>query len=80
MQSSGHFHIVVDTGDTFWPEGTTMPNDPTHIHYGDGQTDANLILSPGQHTLLLQMCNSDHQSYGEAFASYVTITVLEPSS
>ena len=69
---------MVDTGDTFWPEGTTMPNDYTHIHYGDGQTDALLALSPGEHTLLLQMCNSAHQSYGEAFASRVTITVHEP--
>jgi hypothetical protein len=75
LKFSGHFQIVVDTADPFWPEGLTMPYDDTHIHYGEGQIDVQLALEPGPHVLLLQMCNNLHQSYGEAFANKIQITV-----
>lgn len=70
---SGHHHIIVDADPI--PKGTLVPADAQHWHYGKGQTDAQLTLAPGQHTLQLQLANGVHLSYGEQLSSKVTITV-----
>ena len=70
---SGHHHIIVDADPI--PKGTLVPADDQHWHYGKGQTDAQLTLEPGQHTLQLQLANGVHLSYGEQMSEKITITV-----
>lgn len=70
---SGHHHIIVDAEPI--PKGTLVPADAQHWHYGKGQTDAQLTLAPGQHTLQLQLANGVHLSYGEQMSQKITITV-----
>ena len=70
---SGHHHIIVDADPI--PKGTLVPADAQHWHYGKGQTDAQLTLAPGQHTLQLQLANGVHLSYGEQMSQKITITV-----
>ena len=70
---SGHHHLIVDADPI--PKGTVVPADEQHWHYGKGQTDAQLTLAPGQHTLQLQLANGVHLSYGEQMSSKITITV-----
>ena len=57
--------------------GETIPANETHIHYGKGQTEATIELSPGKHTLTLQFANGIHQSYGEAWSKTITVNVKD---
>lgn len=69
----GHHHIIVDG--SFSPKGIVVPADTTHIHFGQGQTNTELPLSPGTHTLTLQFADGFHRSYGEQMSSQISITV-----
>ncbi len=55
---TGHAHLLIDTAlaDMTKP----IPSDERHIHYGDGQTEAMLNLTPGPHTLQLIMGDGGH--------------------
>jgi hypothetical protein len=55
---AGHFHIMVDT-DCIAP-GQVIPKDDKHLHYGMAQTEAELTLSAGEHTLCLQAGDGAH--------------------
>ena len=74
-EGTGHHHIIID--DSGLDAGATVPADETHIHYGKGQTETELVLSPGQHTLTLQFANGMHQSYGPQMSTTITVTVQE---
>jgi hypothetical protein len=54
---AGHHHLLIDTE---MPAnlGLPLPNDEQHRHFGGGQTEVDLTLSPGRHTL--QMVLGDH--------------------
>jgi nucleoid-associated protein YgaU len=54
---AGHHHLLVDTG---MPDNLALPipNDEQHRHFGGGQTEVELTLAPGRHTL--QMLLGDH--------------------
>ena len=74
-KGKGHHHIIIDGG--FMKTGETIPADANHIHYGKGQTEATIELSPGTHTLTLQFANGLHQSYGEAWSKTITVNVKD---
>jgi len=74
-EGTGHHHLIVDSADI--PKGTPIPMDAQHIHYGKGQTTADVELAPGEHTLTLQFADGMHVSYGPQWSSKVTITVTE---
>ncbi|MBK6812743.1 MAG: DUF4399 domain-containing protein [Sandaracinaceae bacterium] len=69
----GHHHIIVD-GDPV-PRGTAVPADAQHIHYGLGQTEADLQLEPGPHTLRLQFADGAHRSYGSQVHTLIHVNV-----
>jgi hypothetical protein len=70
---SGHHHILIDTEPT--PTGMVVPADDTHLHFGQAQTEAELTLTPGDHTLTLQFADGIHRSYGPALSSTIKLTV-----
>lgn len=70
---TGHHHLIVDGGPI--AEGTTVPKDAQHIHYGKGQTEAEVELTPGPHTLTLQVADGNHVSYGERVSATIHVTV-----
>ena len=72
-KTTGHHHIVVDGAPV--PLGQVVPADATHIHFGKAQTEATLELSPGPHTLTLQLADGAHRSYGVALSATIKITV-----
>lgn len=74
VAGSGHFHILVDAGDSI-ASGQTIVKDSTHLHYGKGQTSTELTLSPGKHTLALEFADGLHRSYGSQMSSTVSVTV-----
>lgn len=70
---TGHFHVIVDEGPT--AEGTVVAMDAKHIHYGKGETEADLTLAPGLHKITLQFADGAHRSYGPNMAQTITIRV-----
>jgi hypothetical protein len=57
-ENSGHHHLLIDT--ELPPLDKPIPNDFNHLHFGNGQTEAEITLKPGQHTLQLLMGDKDH--------------------
>jgi len=51
-----------------------VPTDENNIHFGKGQTEADIEMEAGEHTLTMQFADGLHQSYGEQMS--VTITVI----
>ncbi len=73
VPGTGHFHILIDEGPM--PKGVVIPKDARHLHFGKGQTEAVVELTPGKHRLTLQFADGLHRSYGKAWAQTITITV-----
>lgn len=75
MENTGHHHLLVDVAEL--PDLTTaLPATDQIIHYGGGQTEASLTLTPGEHTLQLILGDFAHQPhdppvYSEKIKIYV---------
>ena len=74
VEGSGHYHIFVDAEDSL-ASGTMIPKDSTHLHYGKGQTEATIPLTPGKHKLTLQFADGLHRSYGSQMATTINVNV-----
>jgi hypothetical protein len=66
--------------DTDLPKGENaqapLPADEHHMHFGKGQTETQLTLAPGKHTLQLVIGDGNHVPHDPALASEkITITV-----
>lgn len=70
---SGHHHLLVDAAPI--DAGQVVPKDSTHLHFGKAQTQAEVPLSAGKHTLSLQFADGLHRSYGSKLASTITVNV-----
>lgn len=73
--AAGHFHILVDKD---WvPAGEVIPLETEgYLHFGKAQTQAELTLEPGEHTLRLQVANGAHQALeGDEYRAEITVTV-----
>ena len=70
---TGHHHLIID-GEVI-KAGEPVPADEKHLHFGKGQTETEITLSPGKHTLTLQFGNGAHQSYGPGMSKTITVTV-----
>ena len=60
---SGHHHLMIDGPDSL-EKGTVVKKDSVNIHFGKGQTEYDLKLTPGKHKLTLQLADGIHRSYG----------------
>lgn len=72
-ENTGHFHLIIDSPPV--AEGEVVPADENHIHFGKGQTSANVDLAPGAHTVILQFADGAHRSYGPDLISTLHVTV-----
>ena len=68
----GHHHVGVDT--TCLPAGTVIPQAAPWIHHGGAQTEMDMQLPPGKHTLTLQIGDDKHTTI-EGLCSTITVTV-----
>jgi hypothetical protein len=73
-KNEGHHHIIID-GSSIAEGEVVPPNDATHMHFGKAQTEAEVTLAPGAHTLTLQLADGTHKSYGPKASTTVKITV-----
>jgi len=58
-ENTGHHHLFVDVK-VLPAAGQPIPKDEQHIHFGGGQTETTLKLTPGTHTLQLELGDSNH--------------------
>jgi hypothetical protein len=72
--NTGHHHLIVDS--ELPPDNLPIPNDDKHRHFGAGQTEVDLMLTPGQHTLQLVLGDALHIPHQPPVRSEkITITV-----
>ena len=70
---TGHHHILLNR--SFMKYGEIIPMDKQHLHYGKGDTVAEINLPSGSHKLTLQFANGMHMSYGQQFSNTINIYV-----
>ena len=74
--NTGHHHLLIDTKLTDEQMKEPIPADDTHKHFGGGQTEAVVTLSPGTHTLQLVLADWSHIPHSPPVMSEpITITV-----
>ena len=75
MDNTGHHHLLIDV-DNLPPSGVPIPADDNHVHFGAGQTETTVELSPGEHTLQLLVGDHLHRPAETPVVSQrITITV-----
>lgn len=73
-EGAGHFHVMVDVGCV--ERGETIPGDTEgYHHFGKAQTEAELELEPGEHTLCLQVGDGAHTALD--LTHEIAVTVVE---
>jgi hypothetical protein len=77
FENTGHHHLLIDT-DAPADLGQPLPATPNIMHFGKGQTETELTLPPGKHTLQLLFADASHIPHQPAVISKkITITVSE---
>lgn len=72
---TGHHHILVNV-EELPAMDVPLPANENIIHFGGGQTEAELTLSPGKHTLQLLLGNHVHIPHSQPVISEkITINV-----
>jgi len=56
--NTGHHHLLIDVDTP--PLDQPLPSDLNHVHFGNGQTEKKITLSPGEHTLQLVLADERH--------------------
>lgn len=74
-RNTGHHHLLIDT--ELPPLGQPIPSDFNHLHFGGGQSEAEILLSPGRHTLQLLFADHDHVPHDPPVMSEkITVEVM----
>ena len=73
--NTGHHHLLIDL-DTAPAMDSAIAADEQHRHFGGGQTETQLTLSPGQHTLQLLLGDKNHIPHdAPVLSEKITVTV-----
>jgi hypothetical protein len=70
---TGHHHLLINAEPV--KSGEPVPFDDKHLHFGKGQTEAEVKLPPGNYVLSMQFANGAHQSYGAPMSKSIKVTV-----
>lgn len=74
-EGTGHHHLLIDTED-LPPADMPIPADASHVHFGGGQTETVIKLTPGTHTLQLNLADALHMQFDPPIVSKkITVTV-----
>lgn len=73
--ATGHHHLLVDVSNMPLMD-TTLPMSEQVRHFGKGQTETEITLPPGQHSLRLLFADKNHVPFDPPVISApITITV-----
>ena len=76
FDNTGHHHLLIDTDVSELKLDAPLPASEKVVHFGKGQTETSLTLTPGKHTLQLVFADYLHQSFDPPLHSKkITITV-----
>lgn len=76
QEHSGHHHLLIDTTLEGEALNEPIPSDENHVHFGKGQKETRVDLSPGEHTLQLLLGDQNHIPHNPPVMSErITITV-----
>ena len=74
--NTGHHHLLIDSKIEGEDLDFSIPSDDQHRHFGGGQTEAMIELSPGTHVLQLIQGDMNHIPHNPPVMSErITITV-----
>ncbi|MDR7281610.1 hypothetical protein J2X84_000424 [Pseudomonas corrugata] len=74
-KNTGHHHLLIDV-DELPAAGSPIPSDANHLHFGKAQTQAEVKLTPGKHTLQLELGDSNHMPFDPPIVSEkITVNV-----
>ncbi|HKT74711.1 MAG TPA: DUF4399 domain-containing protein [Steroidobacteraceae bacterium] len=77
FDNTGHHHLLVDT-DAPADLSAPLPASDKILHFGKGQTETTLTLTPGKHTLQLLLGDQSHLAHNPPVISKkITITVTK---
>jgi hypothetical protein len=77
FDNTGHHHLLIDT-DVPADLSAPLPSSDKVVHFGKGQTETTLTLTPGKHTLQLLLGDYSHVPHNPAVKSEkITITVTK---
>jgi hypothetical protein len=75
FDNTGHHHLLIDT-DPPADQSAPLPATDKIVHFGKGQTETTVDLSPGKHTLQLVFADANHIPHSPPVISKkITITV-----
>jgi hypothetical protein len=76
FDNTGHHHLLVDTEFSELKLDAPLPATDKILHFGKGQTETTLTLSPGKHTLEIVLADYLHNSFDPPLHSKkIAITV-----
>jgi hypothetical protein len=75
VPNTGHHHLLIDV--ELPPLDQEIPSDKNHLHFGRGQSETVLELSPGRHTLQLLLGDKDHFPHKPPVYSKVTTIIVK---
>ncbi|MDR6924495.1 DUF4399 domain-containing protein [Pseudomonas sp. BE134] len=74
-KNTGHHHLLIDV-DELPAAGVPIPKDANHMHFGNAQTQGEVTLTPGKHTLQLELGDSNHMPFDPPIVSEkITVNV-----
>ena len=77
FDNTGHHHLLIDT-DAPSDMSVPLPASANLVHFGKGQTETQLTLAPGKHTLQLLFADLNHIPHQPPVISKkITINVTE---
>ena len=77
IENTGHHHLLIDT-DAPTDLSQPLPASEKLVHFGKGQTETSVKLTPGKHTLQLLLGDSTHVPHNPPVISKkITITVTK---
>jgi hypothetical protein len=80
-EKTGHHHLLIDARLSDEEAKAPLPMDAQHMHFGGGQTETMLTLSPGKHTLQLVLGDWTHVPFWPPIVSpVITVTVKQQSA
>lgn len=75
-KNTGHHHLIINEKIEGEELKENIPADEQHIHFGGGQTEANITLKPGTYTMQLVLGDLNHVPHSPPVMSErITITV-----
>ena len=77
IENTGHHHLLIDA-DAPTDLAQPLPASDKVVHFGKGQTETTVKLTPGKHTLQLLLGDSTHVPHNPPVISKkITITVTK---